>query len=99
MEYQGVVWSLGFYKSIASPCGKRFLSLVSGGSAGSSPGEWMMPRSTRVAKALGLCEIFLQIEKSHICKAQIFGPRPGLVGILGQAISQEMDKGALLGLA
>ena len=43
MVEQGVVWYLAWYKSIASLCGKQFLSLVSGGSAGCSQGEWMGP--------------------------------------------------------
>ena len=46
----------------------------------------MKPRSTRLAKALGLCETFLHIEQSHICKFQIGSPRSGLWGILGPAM-------------
>ena len=64
MVEHGVAWCLVWYKSIASLCGKQFLSLVYCGSAGSSQGEWMMPQSTRVAQ--GLCETFLQIEQWHI---------------------------------
>ena len=49
MEDHGLVWLIVWDDSIASLCGEQFLSPVSGGSAGSSQGGGMMPRSTRVA--------------------------------------------------